>query len=389
MGQHRADHVGVAAGLEQPQQRVLGAVGIPDGEHRIVGKAFGLMDFPVNAAVASVHVHIDGRVDHRVIERRIEARLLVVGALALQYTEFLFPGAGGLAPDRLERLAGSLRSQVLQGPFRRDSRQGHLHLEFGHLGVELEIGRDVTPGNVREIVMQVELAPESPVRRLLAVGITIVYDGLGKGDGKVGIVASRPAVRNPVTRDKGIVHDPDPRPEHFAVIIVDAVKQVHYQTLGAAFRESILVDAHPLRSGKPRADAAVSERNFVEARLRMLRLVTEPLPITSVRIFFRAGVQLQSAGLGHEQDVTQVGMARSAQMGMAEADDRIVRILIASTVVIRAGLILPSDIVRNGIRVGRELHGPERGARTREAVSHARSADHRIDVLRHLGAGQA
>ena len=200
--------------------------------------------------------------------------------------------------------------------------------------------------------MEVELAPEAAVVGLSAVGITIVDEGVGEGNGEIGLVEAGPAVGDAEAHDERVAHDAEARPEDFAVVVVDAVEQVHHQALGAAFREGVLVDAHPLRGGKPRADAAVGERDFVIAGLRVLRVVAEALAVAGIRIFFRTGRQLQRAGLGHDQDVAQVGVARAAEMGMAEADDGVVLILVAGAVIVGTGLVLAVDVVRDGIRVG-------------------------------------
>ena len=352
VGQHRPHHVGIAACLEQAQERMLGAVGIPKRKDGIVRKAFGLMHFPVHAAVAAVHVHIDGRIDHRVVQRRIEAGLLVGRAFALHHAEFPFPCLRGLLTDFFERLSGSFRCQVLQRALRRNGRQRHFHLQHGIVAGKLKKGRYVSPGDVREVVMQVELAPEPTVGRLLPVGIAVIGDGLGKRDGEIGLIEAGPAVRNPESRHEGVVDNPQARPENFAIVVVDAVEQVHHEALRAAFRIRVLVHAHPLCGGKPGADAAVSQSHFIIARFRVLGVVAEPLPVAAVRIFPRTGIQLQGPGLGYHQDVAQVGMPRSAEMRVAETHDGRVVVLVAGATGIDFRLVFSKDIMRDRVGVG-------------------------------------
>ena len=68
MCQHRTHHIGVALGLDEAQQRMQGAVGVPQREDRIVLKASGLVHGAVYATIAPVDVGVDRGVDHRVIE---------------------------------------------------------------------------------------------------------------------------------------------------------------------------------------------------------------------------------------------------------------------------------------------------------------------------------
>ena len=112
------------------------------------------------------------------------------------------------------------------------------------------------------------------------------------------------------------------------------------------------MDADPLRRGKPGTDTTVRQCHFVITRLRVLRFVAESLPVATVGIPGRAGIQLQRAGLRHEQDVAQVGVARAAEMRVAEAHDCVVRISVAGAIIIDARLVFPVHIVGDGIRVG-------------------------------------
>ena len=68
MLEHGLHHVGVALGLQHIEQGMEGTIGVPKREDGVVGEAFGLMDVMVDAAVLSVHIHIDGGIDHGVIE---------------------------------------------------------------------------------------------------------------------------------------------------------------------------------------------------------------------------------------------------------------------------------------------------------------------------------
>ena len=71
--QHAASHVGPLAGLQQVEQRMLGTVSVPQRKDGVVDVSLTtLMNLHVVAAIATIDIHIDRRVDHRMIERGIE-----------------------------------------------------------------------------------------------------------------------------------------------------------------------------------------------------------------------------------------------------------------------------------------------------------------------------
>ena len=55
---------------------------------------------------------------------------------------------------------------------------------------------------------------------------TILLDRLREADGEVGVIDSCPTVRDAVTRQQGVVFHPKLCPEHFAVIVIDAMDQI-------------------------------------------------------------------------------------------------------------------------------------------------------------------
>jgi hypothetical protein len=74
-------------------------------------------------------------------------------------------------------------------------------------------------------------------------------------------------------------------------------------------------------------------------------------------------------------------MACAAEMGVAESDYSFVVILISGAVLVGARLVFPLDIVRNHIRIGRNLHSSEWDASPREGMPHTGSADERVYIL--------
>ena len=78
-------------------------------------------------------------------------------------------------------------------------------------------------------------------------------------------------------------------------------------------------------------------------------------------------------------------MARAAEVGVAEADDGAVSVLIASAILINARLILPINIMRHSVGVGAELHDAKRRTSARESMPHAIRPDDGVDVLEIIG----
>ena len=128
------------------------------------------MDITIQSAILAIHVHIDTRVDHRMIERSVEHGLLVGRSLTLQRTEFVVPVGTRLLAERLKRFSRRLTSQVANRPLRAYRRQGHLQRQFMRCSiVKVEICHDVASCHFREVVLKVKLPPETPIVRLLAV----------------------------------------------------------------------------------------------------------------------------------------------------------------------------------------------------------------------------
>ena len=90
MGQHRVDHVGVALGLNQGEQRMLGAIGVPERKDRVVGEALGAMDVLVEAAILPGHVLVEVRRRKGMVHGRVEGLLVLLRAFDLDLAEFAF-----------------------------------------------------------------------------------------------------------------------------------------------------------------------------------------------------------------------------------------------------------------------------------------------------------
>ena len=85
------------------------------------------------------------------------------------------------------------------------------------------------------------------------------------------------------------------------------------------------------------------------------------------------------------ENVSQVGMAGAAEVGVAEAHDGAVFVLIASAVLINSWLVNTVDVVRHGVGVGAELHDAEGRTSPWKGMPHAICPDDGIDILDVVG----
>ena len=64
---HRAHHVRVTACLEESEQGMLGAIGVPKREDGVVGESLCAVNVAVESAILMVYVHVYRRIYHRMI----------------------------------------------------------------------------------------------------------------------------------------------------------------------------------------------------------------------------------------------------------------------------------------------------------------------------------
>src|SRR6516162_688230 len=96
----------------------------------------------------------------------------------------------------------------------------------------------------------------------------------------------------------------------------------------------------------------------------------ETRAVTPGRMFRSAWVDMCRPGPRHQQNIQQVGRARTAQVCVAEPQDR-------GIVVVISGAVVPTT----GPRVRTKLHHPEWYGRARIGVSMAARADEYFDEL--------
>ena len=71
------------------------------------------MNIAVQTTVLPVNIHVNGRVDHGMIKRRVKHGLMIFRPLAFDDIQFAFPLVVCFLADLLETLARSLGTKVL------------------------------------------------------------------------------------------------------------------------------------------------------------------------------------------------------------------------------------------------------------------------------------
>ena len=100
-----------------------------------------------------------------------------------------------------------------------------------------------------------------------------------------------------------------------------------------------------------------------------------------------AGVELERAGGGHDEEVAQIGVAGAAEVGVREADDGFILVLVAGAVLVHLGVVLAVLLVADGIGIGGELHHTKRHRGPRKRVPHPLGTHQRVRVLHQVFGG--
>ena len=152
--------------------------------------------------------------------------------------------------------------------------------------------------------------------------------------------------------------------------------------------EGVAVDAGTLGGRELYADAVVGKSDFVIAWRGLFGVVAVARAVAFVGRGGASRGELQRAGGRHQQDIAQIGMSRTTQVGMAETDDSRVTVSIAGAVFVGFALVASAHVVGDGVGIGAELHQSEGGAGTGEGVPHAVGTDDWVHVVgRLLGRG--
>ena len=171
-------------------------------------------------------------------------------------------------------------------------------------------------------------------------------------------------------------------PKGLPVVVVDAVDEIEDDVAFAALRmtEGVFMDSDSGSGCESGLYVIVVKSHFVKSRAGALGRVAEPAAETAVRIVSRAGIEFQRTSRGHDQDVSQIGVASAAEMGVAESDDCGIVVTVAGAGLVDHRLVFPINTVGDRVGVRTELDSTEGHAGPGKGVSHAVCADERIHI---------
>ena len=175
----------------------------------------------------------------------------------------------------VEIVAGRFRPQVLQGTVGTDTGKGHFHFQLAGRGrVEIEISDNLPSAYIGEVLFHIKFAITTAVVHFRLFIASVMDNGFGKRHGEIGIVGTCPAVRYAVAGDEGIVFYTDVCPQHFAVVVVNAVYHIQDNTLVlAVLREGVFMDSYPLGGCQLGFYPIIGEHHFVITGTGNLRIV--------------------------------------------------------------------------------------------------------------------
>ena len=224
---HALCHVPSLFRLDEVEQGMFGAICVPEREDGVVGEAVGLMYLHVASTVFAIDIHIDGGIDHCVIERGVEECLLVVRAFYLESSQFLSPLLSSFCPDLLKGESGRFCLEVGKSTALADGRKRDFDGKLTACReLQLKVGGNLAACHVGEVVVDVVLAPKAVVLHSLVVVVAVCLNRFGERNGEVGVVLSCPAVGDAVAGQKRIVFYAQIAPKRLPFVVVYAVSKV-------------------------------------------------------------------------------------------------------------------------------------------------------------------
>ena len=381
---HRAQHLPLTIRVDKRQQLVQVPAGVPQREDRI---AFAIrharLARTLHQRVFAVHVAHEIRVQQRMVQRRVEHPLLLLGpALDPDSAQSLVPALAGLFPDGVERrVRGLLGIEVFARVLRRDIRNAHAHLHLLARRKAVE-GEPVAHVVARKLapVLRVEFIPpvvrgplglharHLPLLLPIAAGTRSLRNAQHEvhRENLLRIVAERPQQLR--TLDLRGAHPAN----HRAALVRKPLAQIQ-QDMPFSSGERVAFHRGTRRGRDLGKDAVLVQKDRVIARGGLFVPVRRAvLPV----------IHRQRARRGHRQQRAQLGAPHAAQGAVREAREEFVVVFVGrgppAGVLVVDVLLRPHDVERNHRhhpvrRDGPGVRGPE-----------VRSPDERIHTLRRL-----
>ena len=303
---HRRDHCVDLLGRDQRVEGIRCAVRVPERKRRVVLAALRHGHLAVRPAVAPVHVRDVVRLDERMVERRVEAHLLLVRPVDVRPREVMVPRGARRHADAVEPEVRDFLREIAACAVDVDGRIADPDMErraVGEIEPEREPRRLFVRRRLRERFARGERTVELDHIRIEAIHPSPAARGADDAAVPLGARVARDDGRGEVPAD--------------AVLAVDEKPSL-------ALRIRQPVDCAARRDRRLQFHAAVVERDGVVAGFGDLRLL-------AVR---RRDLGLRLADERHDAEVPEIGTPRTVQMRLRKARD-------ARVVPAVAGAVLP------------------------------------------------
>ena len=358
--QHRIDQVADLFGMDERQQGMRRAVGVPKREGGVIGEGRVAADRSVGAAVVAVHVAEERRRDHGVVKRCVEdPSHRRIGCFDADFRQLAVPCPAGGFAHGFEIPAGALRLHVPPGIFRGNGRKPDLDGDaFVLLRPKTEASVEFPPaGGAAVGGERIRAGEDDPFEGLREFGVEV--DALVVG----------PARRISPALDRTVAACGDAAVG--GAVPALPVFEVEDDTRVVRCGEGVAAHSDARRGGQLDADAVAQQASGIVARRAPFVGAAETGPHARRRIAGRAASRRDFADDRHQRDVVQVADARAAQVRVTEPDDGRVGVIVAGA---------PVPCLRDARRT--ELYESERDVGAHEDVSVVARADVGIDVLR-------
>ena len=141
---------------------------------------------------------------------------------------------------------------------------------------------------------------------------------------------------------------------------------------------------YPLGSCQLCFYTVICKLHFIIARTSHFSFMAETGMVSFVWGVRPSGIQFQFTCSRHNQDIPQIRMSRTTQVGMTESYYCLIAMLVPGTIFICIFLINSIHIVRNCIRIRAQLYKSERSAGPGKGVPHTIGSDNGIDKCAYI-----
>ncbi len=268
MGQHRFDHVVVPFRLNDVEQGMQRPVGVPERENSVVGEFVGSMDILVQPTVAAVHIFVNYRAKHGMVQGRVKSDHAGIShGFHLDFSQLFVPFFFGAGFCFFKIPVWYLRCEVFQSALRTYGRQSDFHAYlFPFLRIEIKERPDILSCHFRKIMVLIETSVKTRVCFLVVFFIAIAFKWFGKLQGKKHFAGPCPAAGLPIAGNQRVILNANERPYIFIIVIIHIVHHVQDKMCIIRCRKGVLMESHTLGGCQLGGDTIVIQKYPVIAR---------------------------------------------------------------------------------------------------------------------------